>query len=106
MNKTQLLDKCARDGEQRILLARVLDKLELAQNRGVPAHTGFLSPAEQACVTDLLNACGHPRHFLFGGFEGAERQVCVFLPGCAWRADGAGHHPGKAGGHSGGRGRL
>ena len=80
MTKTQLLDKYARDGEQRVLLARVLDKLELATGRGVPAHTAFLSPAEQACVSDLLNACGHPRHFFFGGFEGAERQICVFLP--------------------------
>ena len=80
MNKTQLLDKCARDGEERILLARVLDKLELAQNRGVPAHTVFLSPAEQACVADMLNCAGHPRHFFFGGFEGAERQICAFLP--------------------------
>ncbi len=80
MTKTELLDKCARNGEDRMLLARVLDKLELAQNRSVPAHTPFLSPAEQACVADLLNACGRPRHFFFGGFEGAERQLCVFLP--------------------------
>lgn len=80
MTKTDLLNKCARSGEERILLARVLDKLELAQNRSTPAHTSFLSPAEQACVTDLLNCAGHPRHFFFGGFEGAERQICVFLP--------------------------
>ena len=39
MNKTELLDRCARSGEERVLLARVLDKLELSQNRGVPAHT-------------------------------------------------------------------
>ena len=38
MNKTELLDRCARSGEERVLLARVLDKLELSQNRGVPAH--------------------------------------------------------------------
>ena len=80
MTKTELLNKCARDADQRMLLARALDKLELAQNRGVPAHTPFLSPAEQASLTDLLNACGHPRHFFFGGFEGAERRICVFLP--------------------------
>lgn len=80
MTKTELLNKCARDADQRVLLARVLDKLELAQNRSVPAHSPFLSPAEQACVTDLLHAAGHPRHFFFGGFEGAERQICVFLP--------------------------
>lgn len=80
MTKTELLNKCARDADQRLLLARALDKLDMAQNRSVPAHTQFLSPAEQAAVTDLLNAAGHPRHFFFGGFEGAERQICVFLP--------------------------
>ena len=58
MNKTELLNRCARDGEERILLARVLDKLELSQNRGVPAHTAFLSPGEQAAVTALLSAWG------------------------------------------------
>ena len=80
MTKTELLNKCARDADTRLLLARTLDKLELAENRSVPAHTPFLSPAEHACVADLLNAAGHPRHFFFGGFEGAERQICVFLP--------------------------
>ena len=80
MTKTELLNKCARSGEERMLLARVLDKLGLAQPRAVPAHPPFLSPAEQACVVDLLNAAGHPRHFFFGGFEGAERQICIFLP--------------------------
>ena len=34
-NKRELLDRCARDGEERVLLARVLDKLELSQNRGI-----------------------------------------------------------------------
>ena len=80
MTKTELLNRCARDPDQRVLLARALDKLEQAQSRGIPVHTPFLSPAEQACVTDLLNAWGHPRHFFFGGYEGAERQICVFLP--------------------------
>ena len=28
VNKTELLDRCARSGEERMLLARVLDKLE------------------------------------------------------------------------------
>lgn len=80
MNKTELLDRCARSGEERMLLARVLDKLELSQNRGVPARTPFLSPGEQALVQDLLNAWGHPRCVWTGGYEGAERQICRFLP--------------------------
>ena len=80
MTKKELLDRCARDGAERVLLARVLDKLELAQDRGIPAHTPFLSPGEQASVTDLLNAWGRPRHIFWGGFPGAERALCAFLP--------------------------
>ena len=33
MTKTELLNKAARNGEERLLLARVLDKLELARRR-------------------------------------------------------------------------
>lgn len=63
-----------------MLLARALDKLELARTRSVPSCTGFLSPGERTSVEALLNAAGHPRHFFFGGYEGAERTVCAFLP--------------------------
>ena len=81
MNKKELLDRCARSGEERILLARVLDKLELSRSRNVPAHTSFLSPGEQAAVTDLLNAWGRPRHRFWGGYPDSERQICVFPAG-------------------------
>ena len=80
MTKKELLDRCARDGEERVLLARVLDKLDQAQSRGVPAHTQFLSPAEQACVSNLLEAWGRPRHLFWGGWPDAERRLCAFLP--------------------------
>ncbi len=79
MTKRELLDRCAHSGEERILLGRVLDKLELAQ-RGVPAHTPMLSPGEQALVADLLSAWGRPRYVFWGGFPDAERRICVFLP--------------------------
>ena len=80
MTKKELLDRFAHGGEERVLLARALDKLELAQNRGVPAHTPFLSPGEQAALSDLLSAWGHPRHLFWGGYPDAERRVCAFLP--------------------------
>ena len=99
MTKTELLNKLARDGEERMLLARAMDKLELARNRSVPGHTGFLSPQERVSVETLLNACGHPRHLFYGGFAGAERTVCAFLPdwleGADWLA-GAGYNPIRA----------
>ena len=80
MTKKELLDRFAHSGEERVLLARALDKLELAQNRGVPAHTPFLTPGEQASAADLLTAWGNPRYAAFGGYEGSERNILYFPP--------------------------
>ncbi|HIT01451.1 MAG TPA: RNA-binding protein [Candidatus Enterenecus merdae] len=80
MNKTQLLDRFAQDGEERVVLARVLDQLDRSQRRSIPCVTQFLSPAQRAAAEPLLAALGHPSHRFFGGYEGAERTVCVFLP--------------------------
>jgi RNA-binding protein YlmH len=80
MNKTELLNKFSKDPEERVALARVLDQMERTARRSIPSATQFLSPAQQAAAQPLLNACGHPRHLFAGGFEGAERTICVFLP--------------------------
>lgn len=95
MTKTELLNKCAGgDEETRLVLARALDKLEAASRRSVPAHTQFLSPAQRVAVEGLINSSGHPRHLFHGGFEGAERTVCVFLPDWMEEEDWpSGEHP-------------
>lgn len=80
MTKTELLNKLAGDAEERLLLARVLDKLDTARNRNIPACTPFLSPGERRSAEALIAAAGHPAHVFFGGYEGAERTVCAFLP--------------------------
>ena len=80
MNKTELLNKFSKDPEERIILARALDQLARAQNRSIPCATQFLSPAQRAGVEPLIAAMGHPKHLFHGGFEGAERTICVFLP--------------------------
>lgn len=80
MDKTQLLNRFAADAEQRTALARVLDRMERARSRSIPCATQFLSPAQRAAAQALLNACGRPKCLFSGGYEGAERTVCVFLP--------------------------
>ena len=79
MNKTELLDRLSASAQERLVLARALDKLELARARSVPAHTPFLSLAEQEGVARLTAACGHPAHAFLGGWEGAEGALD--LPG-------------------------
>ena len=80
MNKTELLNKFSKDADERVVLARALDRMDRAVNRSIPCATQFLSPAQRAALEPLLAASGHPRHLFHGGYEGAERTVCVFLP--------------------------
>ena len=79
MTKSELLTKIAQTPDERQLLARICDQMDHAQ-RGVPAATPFLSPAQQEAAQRRISAAGTPRHLWSGGFPDAERKVCAFLP--------------------------
>ena len=80
MDKRGLLDRAGAEGEERLLLSRVLDRMEAAQRRQEASATGFLSLGELRRAEALLNAAGHPRWAALGGYPDAERRVLVFLP--------------------------
>ena len=81
MDKAKLLDKASGNADERMMLARVLDKYEQAQRRNLPTETGFLSPQEQSAARRLLQTLGAEEGFCFsGGYEGAERCRLFFLP--------------------------
>lgn len=79
-DKKTLLDKMARDQEERLLFSRVLDQAEHCARRQTPTRSFFLSPGERAAVESLLRAAEAPRHLFWGGYEDAERTLCLFLP--------------------------
>lgn len=80
MNKTELLSRIAVSPEERLLLSHTLDQMHAAQQHAQCSRTAFLTPAEAQSVRALIAAAGMPRHVFLGGYEGAERQVCIFLP--------------------------
>lgn len=80
MNKTELLNRLSSNPEERLLLSRALDQIQLADTRSIPTHTGFLSPAEAGSILQLLAAVGGPSYFFLGGYDEAERRRCAFLP--------------------------
>lgn len=89
MDKALLIAKVAQDPDDRLLLARVLDKYDQTQRRSIPTATAFLSPREQAMATALLNTAGIREGYVFdGGYENAERKILIFLPD--WAEDGEG----------------
>lgn len=77
MEKRQRIERLAETEEDRILLARVYDRMTAAEQRNVPGYTCFLSQREQALARRLL-----PELELrfFGGYDGAERAVCCYVP--------------------------
>ena len=81
MDRRQLLDRAAQSGEERVLLAHILDKCEQSRQRNIPAATDFLSPAEQRAAQELLHAAAiHEGYAFRGGYERAERKMLFFLP--------------------------
>ncbi len=82
MDKGALLDRLGLAGEDRLTLAKVLDRAEQAEQRNIPAATDFLSPQQRMLALDLLRLAGisETAYVCQGGYEGAERQILQFLP--------------------------
>ena len=72
------IDKIARTPEDKVLLAKVWDKINAGLRRNIPASTCFLSPRELE-MTRYLFGNLEGLH-AFGGYEGAERKMLIFLP--------------------------
>lgn len=81
MDKRDLLDRLAANGDERLLLGRVWDKYEQCRRRNIPVVTGFLSPAEQELVRRLMGALDVREGWvLWGGYDTAQRRQTHFLP--------------------------
>ena len=77
MNR-QNIEKIAQTSEDRMLLAKLWDKIISGMNRNIPAHTCFLSPRELEMCRFLFGDV--PGLHAFGGFEEAERKMLCYLP--------------------------
>ena len=72
------IDKIAQNAEDRVLLAKLWDKITAGMRKNIPANTCFLSPREQE-MANYLFGCAEGLHF-FGGYPDAERKMLVHLP--------------------------
>ena len=72
------IEKIAHTPEDRLLLAKIWDKLTAAMRRDIPAATCFLSPRELEMTRFLFGDVPGLRSF--GGYADAERRMLVYLP--------------------------
>ena len=77
MNRKNI-EKIAQTPEDRMLLAKLWDKINTGMERNIPAHTPFLTPRELEMARFLF---GSPEGLVaFGGYEDAERKMLCYLP--------------------------
>lgn len=72
------IDKIARTAEDKVLLAKVWDKINAGMRKNIIASTCFLSLRELDMTRYLFGSL-EGLH-AFGGYDGAERQMLVYLP--------------------------
>ena len=72
------IEKIARNPEDKLLLAKLWDKINTGIRKSIPANTPFLSPRELEMARFLF---GEPEGlYAFGGYPDAERKMLVYLP--------------------------
>ena len=72
------IEKIAKTPEDRVLLAKVWDKIQVGIRKNIPANTCFLSLRELDMTRYLFGSVEGLRPF--GGYPDAERQMLVYLP--------------------------
>ena len=74
--KQEILTALAHSGDDKLLLAGLLDKEQTCEQRGYLTHTKFLDLKQRALCTDAVRLAGATGHALFwGGYEDAERGI-------------------------------
>ena len=72
------IEKITKNPEERLLLAKLWDKIDAGMRKTIPAATCFLSPRELELARFLF---GQPEGLHeFGGYEDAERKMLIYLP--------------------------
>lgn len=69
-----------REKDDKILLAQVLDKIEISEKTNKIQNTDFLDMAQIELVQKFINKIKIENYITYGGFEQAERKMFVIYP--------------------------
>ncbi len=72
------IEKIAQTAEDRVLLAKLWDKINAGIRKNISANTGFLSPRELEMSRYLFGALEGLS--AFGGYEDAQRKMLIYTP--------------------------
>ncbi|MGM0501169.1 MAG: photosystem II S4 domain protein [Bacillota bacterium] len=78
INKEKLLSQF--EGQERIVLDKILDKAEESLKRHKPVFTNFLNPHHLHLGQQMLEQIRDLKYMLYGGYKQAERQRLAAMP--------------------------
>ena len=79
MNKQEILVKCTND-EDRLLISKLLDKIEFASKRNTIEYTDFLDMRQRQLVEKILYDVKYTNYVAFGGYKTSERTSIIIYP--------------------------
>lgn len=79
MDKQELL-KNYKNEEDKLLVSKMLDRIELCGKRNKIQSTDFLDVRQKLLLEKVLKSNKIENYIIFGGFEEAERSTIIFYP--------------------------
>ena len=77
---SDIITALAQNQEEKIFLSRIAEKAEISREQCYLTSTKFLDLYEADLAHQLLDALGETGARFWGGHDGAERQIILFLP--------------------------
>lgn len=66
--------------EEKLVIAKLMDKVKICKTRNKIVNTEFLTIYEKEIIQKELNSLKIKNYLFFGGYEGAEGQILVMYP--------------------------
>lgn len=79
MNRQEILVKYEKE-EDRLLVSKLLDKIEFAQKKNTIETTDFLDIYQKSILEKVLKSVKYSNYIIYGGYENAERTMIIIYP--------------------------
>lgn len=79
MNRQEILSKHENE-DDRLLVSRLLDKIEFVEKKNNVESTDFLDMHQRAILEKMLKMIKYKNYMIYGGYENAERTMIILYP--------------------------
>lgn len=79
MNRQEILAKCT-NNEDKLLVSKMLDKIEFVNKRNSVECTDFLDMRQRMLLEKILNNMKFTNYVAYGAYKAAERTVIIIYP--------------------------